>query len=120
MGGSLWRGGRADSCDFHPSAKTAHLRSLRAVAAVVDGCRDAHHHGREEVPGDVVVLSAREFALKHLDQHEVQLNTLQTHPGERGQEAEVENPGDDGTHNLTWRQTLHKGPSRNKVVHAFT
>lgn len=81
-----------------------HLRPLRAVASVVDGCWDAHHHSWEEVPRDVVVLSAWELALKHLDQHEVQLHTLQTHPGERSQEAEVENPGDDRAHQLTGRQ----------------
>lgn len=72
-----------------------------AVAPVVDGCRDAHHHSWDEVPGDVVVLPAGELALKHLDQHEVQLHTLQTHPGERSQEAEVEDAGDDGAHQLT-------------------
>lgn len=71
------------------------------VAPVVDGCRDAHHHSWDEVPGDVVVLPAGELALKHLDQHEVQLHTLQTHPGERSQEAEVEDAGDDGAHQLT-------------------
>lgn len=79
----------------------SHSRSLCAVASVVDGCRDAHHHSWDEVPRDVVVLSARELALKHLDQHEVELHTLQTHPGESSQEAEVENAGDDGAHQLT-------------------
>lgn len=79
----------------------SHSRSLCAVASVVNGCRNAHHNSRDEVPRDVVVLPARELALKHLDQHEVQLHALQTHPGERSQEAEVENAGDDGAHQLT-------------------
>ncbi len=77
-----------------------HLRPLCAVASVVNGCWDAHHHSRYEVPRDVVVLPAWEFALEHLNQHEVQLHALQTHPGERSQEAEVENAGDDGANQL--------------------
>lgn len=110
MGVSWWAEGRTYAPGVHPtnaitkaSAQILHLRPLCAVAPVVDGCWDAHHHGRDEVPGDVVVLPARELALEHLDQHEVQLHTLQTHPGERSQEAEVENPGDDGAHQLTGR-----------------
>lgn len=96
--------GATSACDsnYHKErAKTAHLRPMRAVAAVVDGRRDAHHGGREEVPGDVVVLPARELALEHLDQHEVELHALEAHPGERRQEAEVENARDDGAHQLT-------------------
>lgn len=53
-----------------------HLRPLCAVAPVVYGCWDPHHHSRDEVPRDVVVLPARELALKHLHQHEVQLHAL--------------------------------------------
>lgn len=74
---------------------------MRAIAPVVDGCGDAHHQGRGEVPRDVVVLPARELALEHVHQHEVQLHPLQTHPSEGRQEAEVQNAGDDGTHQLT-------------------
>lgn len=86
-----------------------HLRPLCAVAFVVNGCWDPHYHSRDEVPGDVVVLPAWELALKHFNQHEVQLHALQTHPGERSQEAKVENTGDDGAHQLRGRhmQTLH-------------
>lgn len=80
-----------------------HSRSLCAVASVVDGCRDAHHHSWDEVPRDIVVLSAWELALEHLNQHKVQLHTLQAHPGESSQEAEVENAGDDGAHQLMGR-----------------
>jgi len=114
---SLWRslahmclliGGRGDSCSpsfsrrgNNPLGSRGHLRPLRAVAPVVDGGRDAHHRRRDEVPGDVVVLPARELALEHLHQHEVQLHGLQAHPGERRQEAEVEHAGDDGAHQLT-------------------
>lgn len=85
----------------HNRRISAHLRPLCAVAPVVDGCWDAHHHSRDEVPRHVIVLPARELALEHLNQHEVQLHALQTHPGERTQEAEVENAGDDGAHKLT-------------------
>lgn len=86
----------------------SHLRPLCAVASVVDGCWDAHNHCRNKVPGNVVVLPAWELALENLNQHEVQLHALQTHPGERSQEAEVENAGNDGAHQLTGRhmQTL--------------
>lgn len=77
------------------------LRSRRAVAAVVDSRRDAHHDRREEVTGHIVVLAAGELALEHLHQHEVQLHALQTHPGEGCQEAEVQDASDDGAHQLT-------------------
>lgn len=78
----------------------AHSRSLCAVAPVVHGGGDAHHGGWDEVARQVVILPARELALKDLHQHEVELHTLQTHPGERGEEAEVEHAGDQGTHQL--------------------
>lgn len=77
-----------------------HSRSLCAIASVVDSCRDAHHHSWDEVPGDIVVLSARELTLEHLNKQKVQLHTLQAHPGESSQEAEVKNAGDDGAHQL--------------------
>lgn len=80
-----------------------HSRFLRPVALVVDGCGDADHNGREEVTGHVVVLLAGVFALKDLDQHEVQLDPLEAHPGEGSQEEEVEDPGDDGTTDLGFR-----------------
>lgn len=86
-----------------------HLRLLCAVASVVDGCWDPHHHSRNEVTRDVVVLPAWELTLKYFDQHEVQLHALQTHPDERSQEAEVENTSDYGAHQLRGRhmQTLY-------------
>lgn len=80
-----------------------HSRFLRPVALVVDGCGDADHNGREEVTGHVVVLLPGVFALKDLDQHEVQLDPLEAHPGEGSQEEEVEDPGDDGTTDLGFR-----------------
>lgn len=78
-------------------------RFLRPVALVVDGCGHADHNGGEEVTRHVVVLLPGVFALKDLDQHEVQLDPLETHPGEGSQEEEVEDPGDDGTPNLGFR-----------------
>lgn len=106
--------GRTNAPDFCPhtsrvTAEMLHLRPLCAVAPVVDRCWDAHHHGWGEVPGDVVVLPARELALEHLDKHEVQLHALQTHPGECSQEAEVEYPGNDGAHQLTGRDKVFNG-----------
>lgn len=73
-----------------------HVHSLCAVAFVVDGCWNAHHHSWDEVAEAVVILYAWAFALKDLDQHQVKLHAFQTHPGEGSQEAEVENPGNDG------------------------
>lgn len=85
-----------------------HSRFLCPIALVVDSCGDADHNGREEVTRDVVVLLSGVFALKDLHQHEVQLNPLETHPGERGQEEEVEDPSDDGAPNLGFGQSERK------------
>lgn len=81
------------------------VHSLRAVAFVVDGRWDAHHHGWDEVAEAVVILDARALALEDLDQHQVKLDALQTHPGEGSQEAEVENPGNDGAQQLRGSHT---------------
>lgn len=82
-----------------------HSRFLRPVALVVDGRGDADHDGGEEVAGHVVVLLPGVFALEDLDQHEVELDPLETHPGEGGQKEEVENPRDDGAADLGFRQS---------------
>lgn len=83
----------------------SHSRFLRPVALVVDGCGDADHNGGEEVTGHVVVLLPGVLALKDLDQHEVQLDPLQAHPGEGRQEEEVEDSGDDGAADLEVRRS---------------
>lgn len=83
----------------------SHSRFLRPVALVVDGCGDADHNGGEEVTGHVVVLLPGVLALKDLDQHEVQLDPLQAHPGEGRQEEEVEDSGDDGAADLGVRRS---------------
>lgn len=77
-----------------------HLRFVSPVAPVVDSRGDADHDGREEVTRHVVVLFPRVLALEDLHQHEVQLDPLKTHPGEGGQEEEVEDPRDDGASDL--------------------
>lgn len=88
-----------------------HSRFLRPVALVVDGRGDADHNGGEEVTGHVVVLLPGVFALEDLHQHEVQLDPLETHPGEGSQEEEVEDPGDDGAPHLGFRQ-----PRRGEIM----
>lgn len=93
-----------------------HSRFLGPIALVVDSCGDADHNGREEVTRHVVVLLSGVFALKDLHQHEVQLNPLETHPGERGQEEEVEDPSDDGAPNLGFGQSKKRRRRRKDVV----
>lgn len=80
---------------------SGHSRFLGPIALVVDCCGDGNHNGREEVTRHVVVLLPRVFALEDLHEHEVQLDPLETHPGEGCQEEEVEDPSNDGTSNLT-------------------
>lgn len=87
-------------CIFQDLFRKLHLRFLGPVAAVVDGRGDAHHDGGEEVTRHVVVLFPRVFALEDLHEHEVQLDPLETHPGEGSQEEEVQDPRDDGASNL--------------------
>lgn len=77
-----------------------HSRSFGPVAPVVDGSGEGNHYGGEEVPGSIIVLPAREFALEDLDDHDVQLHAFQTHPGERSQEKEMKNPGYNRAHDL--------------------
>ena len=115
--GKTAEGTPCESREKESRKATAHLRLLSPVAAVVDGCGDDHHQGREEVPGRVVVLPAGELALKHLHQHEVQLHALQTHPGEGRQEEEVEDPSDDGAHQLQGRARGVEGDTFRGCTH---
>lgn len=77
-----------------------HSRLLGAVAAVVDGGRDAHHQGREAVAAHVVVLGAGVLALEHLHQQQVQVHALQAEPGEGSQEEVVQQASKDGAGDL--------------------
>lgn len=99
------RGASGVGSHIFPGFVQPHSRFLRPVALVVDGCGDADHNGGEEVTGHVVVLLPGVFTLKDLDQHEVQLDSLEAHPGEGSQEEEVEDPGDDGAPDLGFRQS---------------
>lgn len=94
-----------------------HSRFLRPVALVVDSCGDADHNGREEVTRHVVVLFPWVFALKDLDEHEVQLDPLKTHPGEGSQEEEVEDTSDDGASDLGFRQSKKYSRKRKHKQH---
>ncbi|TNN70377.1 hypothetical protein EYF80_019403 [Liparis tanakae] len=67
---------------------------------VVYGRRDAHHQCGKAVAAQIVVLFAGVLALKDLHQHEIELHTLQTHPGEGSQEEEMQKASKDGTGNL--------------------
>src|SRR4029434_2706845 len=55
-----------------------HSRFLVAVAAVVDGGGDGDDDGGEAVAAEVVVLPARDVALEHLHQQQVELHRLGT------------------------------------------
>ena len=77
-----------------------HSRLLGAIAAVVDGCRDAYHQGWEAIATQVVVLSAGVLALKHFDQQQVEVHTLQAQPGEGSQEEVVQQASEDRAGNL--------------------
>lgn len=77
-----------------------YLHSVRAVAAVVHGGRDGHDQRRHAVTHHVEVAAARVLALEHLHQHDVELHALQEHPGERRQEEEVQQGGEDGAGDL--------------------
>lgn len=87
-------------------AGSGYSRFFGPIALVVDSCGDGNHNGREKVTRDVVVLLPRVFALEDLHEHEVQLDPLKTHPGEGCQEKEVEDPGNDGTSNLTEKKIV--------------
>lgn len=79
---------------------SSHVRFLGPIAPVVYGCRDAHHQCRKAVSTQIVVLFAGVLALEDLHQHEIELHTLQTHPGEGSQEEEMQKASKDGTGNL--------------------
>lgn len=79
---------------------TGHSRLLGAIAAVVDGRRDAYYQGREAVATQVVVLGAGVLALEHFHQQQVEVHALQAQPGEGGQEEVVQQAGEDGACDL--------------------
>lgn len=78
-----------------------YLHPVRAVAAVVHGGRNSHNQCRDAVAHHVEVAAARVLTLEHLHQHDVELHALQEHPGERRQEEEVQQGGEDGAGDLT-------------------
>lgn len=95
------------SCGNNPTSQSAgakglysHVRFLGPIALVVYCRRDAHHQRGEAVATQIVVLFAGVLALKDLHQHEIELNALQTHPGEGGQEEEMQKASKDGTGDL--------------------
>ena len=55
------------------------------------------------VAGQVVPESARALGLKHLDEHDVELHALETHPREGGQEEVVQTASDDAAEEWTRR-----------------
>lgn len=78
----------------------SHVRFLGPIAPVVYGCGDAHHQCGEAVAAQIVVLFAGVLALKDLHQHQIELHTLETHPGEGSQEEEMQKASKDGTGDL--------------------
>lgn len=83
------------------SNKTKHYsRFPRPIALIVNGCRNANHHTREQVARRVIVFSSGEFTLKDLHKHEEQLNGLQTHPGKCRKKEEMQNSSNHRAHNL--------------------
>lgn len=80
--------------------RETHSRFGSSVAPVVDGCGNGHHQRGEAVGGEVVVLTTRRLAFKHLHHQHVQLHRLHTEPAEHGQQEEVQQAGQNRTHNL--------------------
>lgn len=92
---------------IHPSSTQCYLsttppslHSVGAVAPVVHCGGDSHYDSRHSVSCQVEVLSPRVLALKHLNQHDVELHAFQEHPGEGCQEEEMEQGCEDRTGNL--------------------
>lgn len=77
-----------------------HSRFGSSVAPVVDGCRYGHHQRGEAVRREVVVLTTRRLAFKHLHHQHIQLHRLHAEPAEHGQQEEVQQTGQNRTHHL--------------------
>lgn len=78
------------------------LHSICAVTPVVHRSRNSHNQRRNSITHHVEIAFAWVLALEHLHEHDVELHSFQEHPGERSQEEEVEQGGEDGTGNL-WK-----------------
>ena len=84
----------------HTPSHTKHSLELRAVAAGKDAGGDGDDDGGDAVAEEVVPADPRALGLEDLDQHDVELDPLQTHPGKGGQEGEVQHARDDRTQHL--------------------
>ena len=66
-----------------------------AVAEGIDDWGDGHDEDGHSVAAEVIPLDARFVRLEDLDQHDVQLESLQEHPHEGAEEEKVEEAGDE-------------------------
>lgn len=81
-----------------------HSRVCGAVAPVVHDRRDTHNNGGKEIARDIIIFLPRIFAFKDLHQHQIELNSLQTHPCKRGQKEIMQDSSDDRTADLRYKQ----------------
>lgn len=87
---------------FYSYFSTTHL-DLLIVCSVswwLHSCCHSNSNQGNAITKQVVPLPATPLTLEHLDQHHVQLETLQTHPGEGRQEQEVKESRNHTAQNL--------------------
>lgn len=62
---------------------------VSSITPIVYSSWHSHNEGRHPIADQVEVFPSRMFALKHLHQHDIELHSLQEHPGEGSQEEEM-------------------------------
>lgn len=76
------------------------LHLIGAIILGAESCRDGHHDCRAAVAEDVEVAVQEAFVVDDADHDEVQVDALDAHPGEHGQEEVVQQASDNRAEEL--------------------
>lgn len=77
-----------------------YLHFIGAIILIAERCRDGHHHCRAPVAEDVKVAVQEAFVVDDANHYQVQMDALDTHPGEGREEEIVQQPCDNGAEKL--------------------